>query len=299
MGGKGCGYTTCPNDCSGHGTCEYVNELAFGSVPGDYYDKVYQGMFTEDTVLSYVDTLWDAKKSRACVCDPMYTELDCSRKMCPKGNDVMDTRLDTSDDVVYQIQNITIKAGNADAVDEDVSTLYNDTFALTFKSTLNETYTTIPIVFNAKATNVDGPFGNPVNTMASAIEAALEALPNYVVDAVSVNVTSQMMEHSAYLSDVGKETVSISVAFIGSSVQGPQNLLMVEGAQCLDGCTPKVTGIDMQSYGSHLSSVKEEKAADYNNYECGRRGKCDYDTGVCECFEGYTGLQCQVQTSLM
>jgi hypothetical protein len=298
--GKGCGYTTCPNDCSGHGTCEYVNELAFGSVPGDYYDELYEGMKTADTVLSYVTTLWDAKKSRACVCDPHYTEIDCSRKMCPKGNDVMDTRLDTSDDVTYQIQNITIHAGNSAENDETAQSLYNDTFALTFKSTLNETYTTIPIVFNPKSSvDIADNYGNPTNDMAAAIEAALEGLPNYVIDAVDVNVTSSLTDSSAYSSNVGGETVSISVAFIGASVQGPQNLLMVEAAQCLDGCTPKVTGIDLESYGNALSSVTEEVAPDYNNYECGRRGKCDYDTGVCECFEGYTGLQCQVQTSLM
>merc|ERR1711988_2068542 len=117
--------------------------------------------------------------------------------------------------------------------------------------------------------------------MAEAIEAALEALPNYVIDAVSVNVTTEMTDHSAYSSQVGIETAQISIAFIGATVQGPQNLLIVE------------------SYGPALSSVIEERAADYNNYECGRRGKCDYDSGVCECFECYTGLGCSIQTALM
>ena len=89
--GKGCAYTTCPNDCSGHGTCEFIEELTVGAAPGDYYGTIFTGFHTKSPSLSFVSELWDYGKSRACVCDPMYTEVDCSRKMCPKGNDVLDT----------------------------------------------------------------------------------------------------------------------------------------------------------------------------------------------------------------
>ena len=34
--GKACGRQSCPEDCSGHGTCEYMKDLAFGIVYNEY-----------------------------------------------------------------------------------------------------------------------------------------------------------------------------------------------------------------------------------------------------------------------
>jgi hypothetical protein len=277
--GKACAYTTCPNDCSGHGTCEYIEELVVGATPGDYYNTPGAGFQTSAVTLDYVSSLWDYGKTRACVCDPLFTEVDCSRKMCPKGNDVLDTRMDTTDSLLYQVQNISF---NFQAIESTEEINMNATFSLTFKSTINETYTTIPIKLYV---------ANPQMT-ASEMQAALLALPNYVIDGVSVNSTTNPGLVDGY-------DVSFLIYFTGTSVQGPQNLLMVDTAECKDGCTPYLSGVDVKSFGGDLSYVTEAIAADYNNYECGRRGKCDYDTGVCECFEGYTGLQCQIQTSLM
>merc|ERR1711988_1732815 len=123
------------------------------------------------------------------------------------------------------------------------------------------------------------------------VEKALEGLPNYAIDDC---------------------TVACSLMFVGTTVMGPQNLLEVETTTCGDGCTPQLaTPVQLKSAENStfdgtartdttlFSFVKEETAADWNSYECGRRGKCDYGTGECECFEGYTGDRCQMQTALI
>jgi len=67
-GGSGCRRQTCPNDCSGHGTCEYIED------------------FTTDS-----EGQWDEHKIMGCKCDPGYESHDCSSKICPRGDDPLTT----------------------------------------------------------------------------------------------------------------------------------------------------------------------------------------------------------------
>jgi len=208
---------------------------------------------------------WDTTKTRGCLCDPQFTDVDCSRRMCPKSNDVMDERNDLTDTRLNQAQTITIQTV------ADMTT--SSTFALTFKSTINETFTTTAINYDATA-----------DTLSGYIESALEALPNHIID--DVTVTSTVTD---------AKNVEVVVTFNGDNVQGPQNLLVLEDFACGAGCTPQVTGVKTHED----STIEQTVAADYNNYECGRRGKCDYESGLCECFEGYRGLGCNEQTALV
>merc|ERR1719359_1809972 len=91
--------------------------------------------------------------------------------MCPKGNDVMDERNNLDQALKYQTQTVTlIGAGAAgDGVAKDGATvcgaasdetitdacfadLFDKSFALTFTSKLNQSYTTKPIIVTAIAT---------------------------------------------------------------------------------------------------------------------------------------------------
>jgi len=308
--GKGCQRTSCPNDCSGHGTCEYINELTFGSTPGEYDAakpaNFSMGLSTDAVTFASIGEVWDSYKSMACVCDPGYIDVDCSRRMCPKGNDIFDTRLDTADDLKYQVQNISLFAAGpfGNGTNAAYTEFANQTFALKFVSTLNESYTTIPIIIGDTLFISDD---DQTAAFAKTIKAALEGLPNGVIDTVGVSVAfAYDVMYEAFGSQM---ELNIKVTFTGDLVAGPQNLLIPLVDECLDGCTPKITGLNLVSVQGdsegtnppvkYYSKVTEMERADYNNYECGRRGKCDYDSGICECFEGYTGLACGTQTALV
>jgi len=148
---------------------------------------------------------------------------------------------------------------------------------LTFKSRLNETYTTIPIVFD----------DSDLHDFVRDIQLALLNLPNRVIDGVTVTAGNTF-----------DGMVRVNVTFTGNAVQGPQHLLIVEDYECGAGCTPRLDGLDVQTRLMAQSNVSEARLADYNSFECGRRGKCDYATGLCQCFTGYTGDNCNTLTTL-
>ena len=317
-GGKGCQRTTCPNDCSGHGTCEYIEELPFGTVFDDYYTNYNDGVGDSPVTFS-LDQYWDKHKTMGCKCDPTWTDVDCSRRMCPKGADALQERYcDFTADGLTQIQTIHLKNGQNVTgryyLHQYPLSYYNTmTFALQFTSTLNETYVTRPIhmpnpgtlttahiqsVYNVNAGST-GSFGS---NFARDIELALEELPHQVIDdvdvATSISAYNNFVSDSTLTAADDLYNITIAVTFKGSSVQGPQHLLSVVDYSCGAGCTPQLSGVPLRSFFD-VSYVLETRASTYNNYECGHRGKCDYDTGLCQCFDGYTGPACGTQTALI
>jgi len=312
--GKGCARTTCPNDCSGHGTCEYIEDMSFGATWTDYSTV---GFNTDPKTFEF--SSWDAGKTRGCVCDATFGDVDCSKRMCPFGNDILDVS-DDLDDYQHNVQQLAFVSNyyNGTGHLEDLDT---ETFALTFTSKLNETFTTIPIVFD----------GSSDTDMRNDIQLALLSLPNRVIDGVSVSIsrtntqtlygspTAYTTEWANKFSTMAADmrtlldnVLLVKITFTGSAVQGRQNYLQVEDYECNDGCTPKLSGLSLQykydHFVSNITDIYESttasdggfmNVADFNSYECGRRGKCDYNTGLCQCFAGYFGDNCNTLTTLV
>eukprot|EP01041_Mallomonas_annulata_P003877 gene3877-7736_t len=277
--GKGCQRQSCPNSCSGHGTCEFIEELGYRSAYNEYTNQGFNDLLAPKELAYYG---WDKGKSRGCICDAQYYDVDCSKRLCPHGNDVLDLRDDLLVSMKYQVQRIVF-IFNYDLP----STTTRQTFALTFKTRLNETYTTIPIVFNT----------NDMRDFTNDVQLALLGLPNRVIDGVSVAAS---ISTGTTLIGTDGASLMMNVTFTGNSVQGPQYPLSVEAYECYHGCTPKITGLDLQTRiifpGSNSTEVQN---ADYNSYECGRRGKCDYTSGLCQCFTGYSGENCNTLVTLL
>jgi len=182
----------------------------------------------------------------------------------------MDQRQNMAATAKYQVQKILFQPDTADDID-------GKTFALTFTSRLNETFTTIPIAY----------FSDPADfhDFVLDVQRALEGLPNRVIDKVEVHGSR------------GSTSTHLNITFVGDNVQGPQHLITVRDILCGDGCSPKLTGLSL--HPNTYNNVSEVTLSDFNSYECGRRGKCDYTSGLCTCFAGYTGLSCNVITSLV
>merc|ERR1712199_61778 len=65
--------------------------------------------------------------------------------------------------------------------------------------------------------------------------------------------------------------------------------------------TASTTGTHTLLYKSPVGScnVAETTKGTFESYECSNRGACDGKSGLCACYEGYSGESCQTQTVLV
>mmetsp|Transcript_24648 Transcript_24648/g.41665 ORF Transcript_24648/g.41665 Transcript_24648/m.41665 type:complete len:374 (+) Transcript_24648:109-1230(+) len=275
--GKTCQRTTCPNDCSGNGRCRFLSEMSEGATERDFGHPSYT---KSPPFWEYAG--YDLKFLRGCHCDAEYIGADCSQRMCPFSRDAMDRKLNQLRDDNINVQRISITH------EGDINLVNGKTFALVFRSRLNETYMTIPIVFTP----------SEPGTMATHIRDALISLPRQVVSDIQVHADDNYVAGSGT-----PDTFVANITFIGEGNQGFQNLIQIENVYCQEGCTPRLTGLDLYPSAAQsanfIVNVTEIVAGDPGSFECGRRGKCDYETGVCECFSGFTGEYCGICTNLI
>lgn len=76
--GRACDRTACPNECSGHGTCQSQKQFY-----RDHAELIGQIGTNE---VEY-NAAWDATKIYGCKCESGFRGPDCSQKECPSSAD--------------------------------------------------------------------------------------------------------------------------------------------------------------------------------------------------------------------
>jgi hypothetical protein len=173
--GSACVRASCPNDCSGHGTCESIKEFAemksYDTTASDVPTTTTNGGLEADLAIetSYTYELWDEDKTMGCKCDPVYFGADCSLKKCKYGVDPL--FYDDSDGAIHQttVVHLGAKGTNAETI--------AGTFNIVFYDVFGEKYTSKPL--SAQTTELS----------ASKVVEAFEALPNGVIGKTNNDVT--------------------------------------------------------------------------------------------------------------
>merc|ERR1740138_451288 len=171
--GTACVRASCPNDCSGHGTCESIKEIAeqksyntnahdvptttpIGSTNHHNFDLAIEE--------SYAYDLWDQDKTLGCKCDPVYYGADCSLRKCKYGVDPL--FYDNSDGVIYQTTVVHLGSKS------NLQGAITGTFRIVFYDVFGEKYVTKKI------------------SALDALKASFEALPNGVIAHSSTDITA-------------------------------------------------------------------------------------------------------------
>merc|ERR1711981_1345504 len=157
-------------------------------------------------------------------------------------------------------------------------------FQLRFVDQFGGEYDTRPIKIDTTATT-----GMTAEENANSIQDALEALPNFAIPEVEV--------------DVDQATVTapkISVFFTDGHNTGKQKLLtFIPRAKCAaGGAQPlfEVANTDLTKGDIACTVARQAPVPAGSNYResatCSNRGICDQSTGRCNCFDGFFGLAC-------
>ena len=326
--GKGCRRTSCPNGCSGHGTCEYLDEMR--NDVGDGF-KWTGSAATRNQYDFEFSHLWDSHKTRGCRCDPKYQGLDCSIRMCPRGDFAHYFALEKAPETQAVVITNVFTPGTDGTADYDPTgagdksfndlgyktdlniqgngTELNGEFALTFRSTLNEEYTTgMMDVYNLTETIVEMEINNLPNKVINDATVvlyrnlskynqthALGAFNRGYRDKYPFGAKSEASDHGLTWYDTD---LVILITYNGAMTSGDQYALECRTEFCDAGCQPKLAHpLDFKIH-SECNVVNNYEESVGVNWECSGRGECGED-GVCECYEGYTDEYCSTKTAII
>lgn len=273
--GSSCQRTTCPSDCSGHGVCRTVEEIAAGSLNKKLVDRGQSFDIWSGVETSFTYNLWDGDKNQACVCDFGYSGFDCSMRECPRGDDPMTHRAKDCN-------------GYACANERQIMTVDTTGFSnggsgfmsLNFTDWTGQTWATNQVQIGLPGVSIADAGSYPINSAATSTamwKQELEGIPNGVFENVRVET------------NVAANVYSVTFTFYDNSGNLP---LLV--ANVHEGTHPATDS----AFATTDITITEDRAGNKEQSTCSNRGICDYESGICKCFKGYYDDDCSVQHAL-
>jgi hypothetical protein len=259
----------CPEACSGHGICSFIEAVTDGTTFGTTFNEhsVNRGHANNGTGALYHS--WEWQKIRGCKCDRGYSGPDCSSRLCPKGDDPMTYGGDNE----VQYVSAAFAAGGQ--------------FYLTYHDQYGGTWNTrphVPALWSGMSSSSDAQAAE-----AAKFKTLLTDLPNFVIEDLTVTVASNA------------NGVQYRVTFDNDHTSGDQKLLECHNeANNVAGAQPRSTGLtDVDGSTPSSCVVTEHLKGSKEAAPCSNRGICASSDGICECFEGYTDEHCAVQSALV
>lgn len=268
--GSACQRTACPSDCSGHGVCRTVREIADGELNKREQMSIAGHKWYTGVRSSFEYNQWDADKVQACVCDPGFAGVDCSQRQCPRGDDPITTgsRWCGGSTCTWEKQQFTLSA--------DGATTYRIGFTDSLKVT-HYAYATVDVSNDPNGYVADQTVDLPgPSTVAGKIMNALREVPGGVLQRVEVYAKA------AVGGGAGADARTFVVTFVGvSGAQDNMDITVASGGP-----------------GNLVGGVTKAATGNYEGIECSARGNCDGTSGLCKCFTGYFGAACEFQNAL-
>ncbi|KAE9308737.1 hypothetical protein PF008_g20888 [Phytophthora fragariae] len=318
--GLACERLACPNACSGNGRCLSMRDAATLHDDRHFY-------------ASTTYTLWDADKIMGCQCDPGFTGMDCSMRMCPRGDDPLTTGQ------VNAVQTITCTCNSC-----------TGTFALSFRGrvTANLASTATSSDLETALEALDNIYGVTVVAAAPLCSSGGAStsitftnnpgnLPNLQVlnnlsngGTVTVSTTTVGTRENVYCSNRGICDFSTGVCkcFAGvfsgdgalAASAGPRGDCgyqtgasvcpsttngVCDGKGTCSGtpsfvctCNAGFTGFDCSLRSCPKGAAWFDAPTAPNTAhaltQCSGRGSCSTSTGVCTCLAPFTGAACDL-----
>jgi len=272
-----------------------------------------------DVAHGHLYQLWDAGKIQGCKCDLGFDGPDCSHRISPHGDDPLTT-------VKSSMMKQVVQIGH----DDDSLFAIDPRLAEEFLMVYHDPYGGVWRTDGIAASTNDG-------IAASRVQDALRALPNEVLDGVSVKArTSAIVKlctrffdgvlhisgfsetrdgsfknskvatnycEETYALALGVNKMDFTIEFADKPGQtGIQYLMEVDINKRGAGSFPVSGGLHKVSVGSSYSVAEMNYNSNLGNLselaECSDRGLDDGD-GQCECFDGFRGLACEEQEALV